>query len=229
MPPTCYCCDRQATSAEHVPPKCLFPAAKDSPDGVDLRRNLITVPSCDLHNLEKSGDDEYVLYVLSMAAPSGAGGHRHFASKVSRAIERRPALARSFLAKSKEFDVVQEGGASGEVAMAVQEDGARLQRSLELIALGLYRHHTGERWRGRLKVVPEFMHFIEEDKAEEWNRIYQDTSRDADQLFLKAPLHGENASIFRYQIVIPEPNQPCGIRMHFYDDTRVTALLLTDG
>ena len=228
MPTNCYCCDRESTSVEHVPPKCLFPAKKDAPNGVNLRRNLITVPSCHMHNQEKAGDDEYLLYVLSMAAPSGRGGFEHFSSKVSRAMDRRPALARSFLARSRNVEVAKAGAEANEMAMAVQEDGARLQRSLELIAFGLYRHHTGKRWRGRIKVVPEFMHFIEDEKADEWNEIYQKTARDADQLFANAPLQGENPTVFRYQILIPEPDQPCAVRMHFYDNTRVTALLLTD-
>ncbi|MGS0757231.1 hypothetical protein ACVBEH_22930, partial [Roseateles sp. GG27B] len=175
---------------EHVPPKCLFPTLKDSPGGVDLRRNLITVPSCDVHNLKKSGDDEYLLYVLSMAAPSGRGGHQHFSSKVSRAIERRPFLVRSFLARAREVEISTNATAANEIAMAVQEDGERLQRSLEFVAFGLYRHHTGVRWRGRIKVVPEFMHFIEDEQAEEWNGIYRQSSRDADELFAAAPLLG---------------------------------------
>lgn len=53
---TCYMCDLSATSVEHVPPKCMFPEFKDAK--VDLRRKLITVPSCDDHNAKKSRDDE---------------------------------------------------------------------------------------------------------------------------------------------------------------------------
>ena len=61
---TCYMCDEESTSSEHVPPKCLFPEQKDLPEGVDLRKSLITVPSCDLHNSKKSNDDEYYSIVL---------------------------------------------------------------------------------------------------------------------------------------------------------------------
>ena len=28
--------------------------------GIDYRKNLITVPACDAHNLQKSKDDEYL-------------------------------------------------------------------------------------------------------------------------------------------------------------------------
>ena len=60
----CYMCSAESVTTEHIPPKCIFPEKKDLADGRDYRRNLITVPSCADHNLHKSGDDEYLLYVL---------------------------------------------------------------------------------------------------------------------------------------------------------------------
>ena len=54
---TCYMCEELATSVEHIPPQCLFPEQKDLPDGIDLRKQLLTVPSCDKHNSKKSQDD----------------------------------------------------------------------------------------------------------------------------------------------------------------------------
>ena len=62
----CYWCGRDATSREHVPPKCLFPEDKDikSIYKGTFRRSLITVPSCDEHNLAKSHDDEYLMVCL---------------------------------------------------------------------------------------------------------------------------------------------------------------------
>lgn len=50
---TCYMCEKPATSVEHIPPKCLFPEQKDLPGGADLRKQLLTVPACDEHNLKK--------------------------------------------------------------------------------------------------------------------------------------------------------------------------------
>ena len=63
--------------------------------------------------------------------------------------------------------------------MVVQEDGPRIQRGLELIAFGLYRRHTGKGKRGRTKVVPAFMHFIEDDRAAACNEAFQATAREA--------------------------------------------------
>ena len=43
--PTCYMCAAPKASVEHVPPKGLFPEIKDLPAGVNLRKELITVPA----------------------------------------------------------------------------------------------------------------------------------------------------------------------------------------
>src|SRR6266850_2946355 len=100
MATLCYCCEQLGTTDEHVPPKCLFPERKDLPAGIDLRRNLITVPSCPTHNLEKSGDDEYLMYVLTMNLPAEKIAEYHFSTKVLRGINRRPLLINRILAKT---------------------------------------------------------------------------------------------------------------------------------
>jgi len=58
-------CDSVEMSREHTPPRCFFPEAKAI--GRDLRRDLITVPSCDRHNSKKSKDDEFLRSVIVMA------------------------------------------------------------------------------------------------------------------------------------------------------------------
>ena len=59
----CYICGAPATSKEHVPPQCLFPEKKDI--GTEkFRKDLITVPSCELHNTNKSKDDEFLMDAL---------------------------------------------------------------------------------------------------------------------------------------------------------------------
>jgi len=62
---TCYMCNEPETSREHVPAACFFPETKDLPPGIDLRRNLFTVPSCDTHNSHKSNDDQYLWQIVA--------------------------------------------------------------------------------------------------------------------------------------------------------------------
>ena len=57
-------CSQIATSKEHVPPVCLFPEEKDIKTSI-FRNNLITVPSCELHNSKKSKDDEFLVACLA--------------------------------------------------------------------------------------------------------------------------------------------------------------------
>ena len=54
---TCYFCGQQATSDEHAPPKKMF-------KGFDC--DSITVPSCDLHNSSKGGNDRAIVNALIM-------------------------------------------------------------------------------------------------------------------------------------------------------------------
>jgi len=86
----CYICNEPKVSDEHIPPQCLFPDSKDLPAGLDLRKNLITVPSCAEHNLRKSGDDEYLLFVLVANLNVNTVGLNQWRTKIRRAMIKRP-------------------------------------------------------------------------------------------------------------------------------------------
>jgi hypothetical protein len=58
----CYWCGEPATSAEHFPPKGIFPTSH--------RKNLLTVPSCDKHNSANSKTDERFRFLLHASEPS---------------------------------------------------------------------------------------------------------------------------------------------------------------
>jgi len=55
----CYYCGAPATSKEHVPPRGFFPKGSD----------LITVPSCEIHNNDKSHIDETMRVFLMGCSP----------------------------------------------------------------------------------------------------------------------------------------------------------------
>ena len=83
--PRCYFCGAFATTREHVPPRNLFPEAKDV-EGQDFRKNLITVHSCDEHNSEKSHDDQFLMVSLAGIVGNNSIGYLHGMTKVSRAM-----------------------------------------------------------------------------------------------------------------------------------------------
>ena len=106
MSDSCYICSAEATSREHVPPKCLFPEYKDVPDR-DFRRNLISVPSCDTHNSSKSQDDEYLLFILISHYENNAVAKEQFSTKIVRALKERPSRRQFY--QTKQLKVLLNG------------------------------------------------------------------------------------------------------------------------
>jgi hypothetical protein len=92
MTDLCYMCAQNSTSREHVPPKCVFPEQKDA-DGRNYRKELITVPSCDLHNSQKSKDDEYLMVVLTSYFNNNQAAETQIKSKIARAWAKNPVFA----------------------------------------------------------------------------------------------------------------------------------------
>lgn len=221
--PTCYACANPATTNEHVPPKCLFPERKDVPEGVDLRRNLISVPSCEEHNLRKSRDDEYFLHVLSFNLPANGTADGQITTKIARAIERRPALSKSLMQAQRPVLVIDDRTREIYETAEVALDGARFEKTLNLIALGIYFHHYHARWNGNLRVVSEFIAFPYEATASEINASISALAVYAEQLFAGANHYGENPDVFSYQIVEPDHKYQCLLRLSFYGDCKATA------
>ncbi len=104
-------CGKAATSKEHVPPQCLFPEIKDT-EGVDLRKDLITVPSCDEHNTKKSKDDEFLMISIAGSIGNNFFGFFHARTKVERALKRKNAayLAKEVLRNAKHHMHVSKSG-----------------------------------------------------------------------------------------------------------------------
>lgn len=224
MKETCYACIKTATTREHVPPACLFPEGKDLGAGYDLRMNLITVPSCDDHNTIKSGDDEYLLWILSTNLTANSTGQKNALTKLARSYKRKPALDQSFFMKAKETLVKESHSEIVHETLEIEFDGNRFQKALEFISLGIYRHHYGKRWVGRLRVHPDFIAFpYEKNSAEiDENRVVFYNA--AQQLFAVAVKHGDNPDVFWYQLSESQELLECAIRFAFYGQCTVTAM-----
>lgn len=134
---TCYLCDTPATSKEHVPPLCLFPEQKDLEAGLDLRKNLITVPSCETHNQKKSGDDEYLLYALTMNIVNNETAMTQIQRKIVRAITRNRSRFDKFSKENRPVFAVDSNGNMFNTLM-VRIDNERFLKSLRWIAQGLF-------------------------------------------------------------------------------------------
>lgn len=141
MNETCYMCEAPATGREHVPPRCLFPEAKDLP-GTNHRKNLITVPSCDAHNSAKSKDDEYMMAVVSAFVLNDPVAKQHVDSKVMRTLKRNPKIAAG---------LVKGGDVLGDGIACMRVDSERIFRGCDYITRGLYYSKYTEKWESRIE------------------------------------------------------------------------------
>jgi len=216
----CYFCGKPATSKEHVPPKALFPELKDSPDNIDYRKNLVTVPSCDLHNSSKSKDDEYLLYVLTMSLPSNTVAKNQFLSKVMRAIEKRPELLNRVASALQPVTVHDRESGEWINTVAVQTEHSRLLSAFEHIARAIHFHEAGSVWEGKVTVVIEFTLSL--------GNISANVTQEALVVELNGSLHGvplmgDHPAVFAYQSVVHANGKI--MRMHFYGDSKVAVAL----
>lgn len=205
---SCYMCDNLAISVEHVPPRCLFPKQKDLPSGIDLRRELLTVPACAQHNMEKSQEDEYFLNVIVGMENVNAVGIEHYRHQVRRQYARNNSLLWRF--KSRSIDFGDKLGHTVEIE--------RLDSFIEQLARGLYFVHFGRKCQGRIGWFPEFLSRITELDLQH-ERVRLSMIARNEQKFSTASFLGANQSVFTYQVIGTE--QDCEMRLHFYGGVKM--------
>jgi hypothetical protein len=132
---TCYACDQPATTKEHAPPKSFFPEGR--------RRNLITVPSCAIHNCDNAPDVEYVRNAIASLAGLNETGEL-LIDTAKRSFDHSPALFertfRSFVVRSPEEQVG-----------TYKFDLKRVDTVMEAVVQALHYRDQGQKW-GRWQV-----------------------------------------------------------------------------
>lgn len=215
---TCYMCDSRPTSKEHVPPKCFFPRPSELSNASNFTKNLITVPSCDLHNLEKSEDDQYLLAVVV----SQFGGNRNLKlgpwSRVLRSIQKRPRLREVYFKHLQPVQVgrVQTGG--------FNLDLSRFNAGMSQMARAVFFHHHNERWAATESNIlcPNLV--MVGRKQVEYNSQMAELSSSLEDFFRVRPKHGGNPGYFYYQIDYSSTAVQLVIRMAFYQNVTVYML-----
>jgi len=133
----CYVCGAPKTSDEHAPPECFFPEGYNS--------GLVTVPSCDDHNLKLSLDVEYVRNNLC-----GQHGTNLVAGRVletaKASYDNSPKLF------NRTFSNVQRIEFEGEETGAYPIDLPRLKKVMKAIAYAMYFQDFGKRHEGDFDV-----------------------------------------------------------------------------
>ena len=187
---TCYMCDSLETSREHAPPECFFLNSKEF--GRDLKRNLITVPSCDKHNSLKSKDDEFFKAVITMASENSKVGMHQFRRKILRAVIRNPNTYETFFVKKETFNKGSN--------QALEIDRNRFDNCIDHLARAIFYYRFNNKWELPLLVFsPNFISSIENDHT-----VPHKKSEDIvaiSNIYLKDELfQGENPEVFKYRI-----------------------------
>jgi hypothetical protein len=120
---------------EHIPPKCLFRQPRPS--------NLITVPSCDKHNLKKSKDDEYFRWFIATASAEKSQQARELIdAKVIKEFKRKPALLNKIWQGAiRNINIYSQGGIYLGNKPGFRLDRIRLQKILDQICKGIFFYH----------------------------------------------------------------------------------------
>jgi len=218
-------CDSLATTKEHIPPKALFPKQKDMLRELSLRKELITVPSCEKHNNSKSMDDEYLVFCLSTCFHGNDIKEHMFNTKIMRAIARRPDTYSNFLDNYQTVMLKHPDGKVDHTA-AYSIDLNRFDSVMEHIACGLYYHHTQSKWEGNALVMSNELRDLSSKNSIEINKLTDDTIGRVSLFLNDTTSYGKNPEVFSYKI---HDSRPKGyvLLMEFYSAIKV-AVTLTD-
>ena len=210
-------CDSESTSREHVPPQCFFPDSESSFSGKDLRKNLITVPSCDLHNSKKSEDDLYLLHVIAFTYQCNPEGLHLFTKPIRKTRESRPYLLKTF------FDQFEKVYVNGQPTLAFELDIQRFDNGITCMANAIYFFSFQTKWNEPLEIfAPSARYSSKVPNYNEGNAklLKAESLDDGSQKF------GENQDIFFYQFIEGDLPEHKLLRMVFYQGFVIWAIPL---
>lgn len=127
-PNLCALCLEPSVSRDHVPPKCIFTGD---------RTNLVTVPTCDKHNNQRSGADEKLRDWISIECGTGTKERAALWQKTLRSYKRGSNKKRKLL------DTLQWQPEIKRYTALV--DKTDIDEVLSGIVRGLYFHHYKRR------------------------------------------------------------------------------------
>ena len=219
MTTQCYMCDSEASSREHAPPLCIFPEESDMADGSNYRKNLITVPAWDKHNLEKSHDDEYLHLLVVHGYFNNPLANKQFKTKLARAFSRRPALLAAFHSDRTPVTI------DGIETVAVTIERERFERSIDMLVRALYHYVFNRRLTMRPRIHTPLLLDIDGEGAEETNEMVKNFCLAVRTHLNDKQQYGCNPDIFWFKIDHSQKRNLVSCHMQFYGgfDVFVTA------
>jgi hypothetical protein len=201
-------CAAPESSREHAPPQCLFPEEREI--GRDLRRNLITVPSCDSHNSKKSKDDEFLRAVILFTAVAASEVAKHqFLGKLLRAAARRPHAYSHFFK--------DEGSLVDGTSRALRIERERFDKCIDNLARAIFFDNFREKWKLPILVVsPNFYSAISDNRAIS-HQPTQSVVTVSRNFLGQEVVRGENPDVFKYRLRYDETTGMYAFAAIFYD------------
>lgn len=212
---SCYACDGEATSWEHAPPRGFYPEGKNRRTGKNYRDGLIVVPSCAVHNNEKSKDDLYSMTMIGTVAAAYAGAFGARQDRFTTSLQQRLHHGRrlsSTMTSAKDVTV------AGRRMVALDPDGAAIWSVLEKLVRAIFYHERSfaEKWTDPCTVVcthPAFAY--ESPTAHQTFLVDAARTLEARLISENEPLKGPHSNIFGYQLREPSLGKAV-LRMVFY-------------
>jgi hypothetical protein len=217
----CYMCDQPSTSKEHVPPRCFFPKGNNEKN--EQRTNLITVPSCDLHNSAKSKDDEYVRQFFAASLTSNPVGHEQFLDKGIATLKRSPALASRMTSGARGVVLHNTETNRWERSVALKVETNRVLNWLDTASRAIYFHEKNCRFSGAITIVENF---LLDPKNSDLLALKESFFSLANDLFQNQTPQGENPGVFTFRI--SHTDDLSVLELTFYSGTKAIAVLKHD-
>jgi hypothetical protein len=155
--PTCAICGkRQATTAEHVPPKTLFLKPRPS--------NLVTVPACFFCNNRSSAiEEQFGVYLAMLVAHPAERTWSLWRNQALRTIRHNRRLFQKLHTNVRTVSVQSPGGIHLGEAASFPVPGTVYNSVIEKTIRGLYYHHYGETLGDRAVVAASMYRGLTEE------------------------------------------------------------------
>jgi hypothetical protein len=228
----CYCCEKVATTDDHIPPQCFFPK-KNQPfsSSPGYRDELATFRACEEHNNSRSEDDEYTAAVIIMNSRSDLASAMFKSKWVHTLLRREGTLGKRIFSTARSERVISNKNSLliPHKTLAISYEMKRIERVIESIARALYYVESGYQEKWTNSCVIRSPNFLNRDLS------YSQDAHTLDQTN-QAFIHGEkyqelgltrkglNPDVFYYQFLKSEDKNLI-IRMVFYSDFVFLAFL----
>ncbi|QHG09286.1 hypothetical protein GSF12_04950 [Moraxella osloensis] len=222
LPNVCYYCgiklQPNTLTKEHVPPKVFFPNTD--------RDNLITVPSCHLHNSGKSNDDEYLFQMLSIQILANEKGQNLGTEKGVASIRRNRKFMKELAKNASVVYVDEEKNGKLKPTFAFNIDDTRISNSIQAIARALYFFEFNKVFLGKITDYNASLISLDENNSIEINQSLENTRKVIERNFNHVEKKGSNQEIFYYQFleVYPYLGFSYALKLCFYEGINFVVL-----